>query len=340
MAAQAANNYSVGIHYVHAALKHCRHRHDKDIDNLLEQSAIPKELLDLGWARVSVDQYARLQQNVTLALGDEIFGYTDRPLPLGSWKIMCHACISAETLGEALQHYCDFYNLIDCGISLALRIEGGRVIFSPQPTRGEFFERFAHAVFLFNTHRFSSWLTERFLPVTAFRFACPKPHYHREYRSTFLHSRVLFDQSEYNFEFAAKYLASPIRQDIASLRRFIRDPIRSMLTLNYNSELWSAKVRKIIEADLQHPPNFMALAEQLGIHQQTLRRRLIEEGTNYREIKNDIRFDTAIYYLDKPNLSIQQISDRVGFSEASAFVRAFKLWTGQSPDQYRKQSIK
>ena len=65
-------------------------------------------------------------------------------------------------------------------------------------------------------------------------------------------------------------------------------------------------------------------------------RRLAAEGTTFKEGKNQVRRDTALHFLGKQGLSIEEIAHRAGFSESSAFIRAFKGWTGTTPYTYRK----
>ena len=65
-------------------------------------------------------------------------------------------------------------------------------------------------------------------------------------------------------------------------------------------------------------------------------RRLTAEGGSFKEIKNRLRRDTALHFLGKQGLSIEEIAHRAGFSESSAFIRAFKSWTGVTPYSYRK----
>ena len=79
-----------------------------------------------------------------------------------------------------------------------------------------------------------------------------------------------------------------------------------------------------------------AVAARLEVHPQTLRRRLGKEGTSFSEIKSQLRRDVALHYLGKQGLSIEEIAHRAGFSESSAFIRAFKGWTGVTPYTYRK----
>jgi AraC-like DNA-binding protein len=77
------------------------------------------------------------------------------------------------------------------------------------------------------------------------------------------------------------------------------------------------------------------VAHRLHSSPQTLRRHLREEGSSFQELKDHLRRDLAIYHLGRDELSIQAITEQLGFSEPSAFHRAFKKWTGLTPGAYR-----
>ena len=66
----------------------------------------------------------------------------------------------------------------------------------------------------------------------------------------------------------------------------------------------------------------------------SLQRRLKDEGTAFQTVREDVRHELAQRYLDD-NLSISEISFLLGFSEPSAFFRAFKRWTGLTPVERR-----
>ena len=95
-------------------------------------------------------------------------------------------------------------------------------------------------------------------------------------------------------------------------------------------------MRDRVRHNLVHMPELADVAADLDVHPQTLRRRLTAEGTTFKDIKNQLRRDTALYFLGKKSLSIEEIAHRAGFSESSAFIRAFKGWTGVTPYSYRK----
>ena len=87
------------------------------------------------------------------------------------------------------------------------------------------------------------------------------------------------------------------------------------------------------------PPSLEAIAAQWAMAPQTLRRHLREEGRGFQQIKDELRRDAAIACLAEPGLTLPEIAQRLGFSEASTFHRAFKKWTGVAPGEYRQTQL-
>ncbi|MHB8822908.1 MAG: helix-turn-helix transcriptional regulator, partial [Pseudomonadaceae bacterium] len=78
------------------------------------------------------------------------------------------------------------------------------------------------------------------------------------------------------------------------------------------------------------------IANRLQLPSWTLRRKLHEEGTRYRDILNDTRRDLAMAYIRDTDSAFGEIAWLLGFSSAEAFQRAFRRWTGQTPGAYRR----
>jgi AraC-like DNA-binding protein len=76
------------------------------------------------------------------------------------------------------------------------------------------------------------------------------------------------------------------------------------------------------------------IARKLGLSRQTLFRNLKAEDVNFEQVLDELRFKTALRHLKSGNTSIARTARLVGFSEPSAFSRAFKLWSGLSPRNY------
>tara|TARA_R110000824_G_scaffold179491_3_gene359723 strand:- start:212 stop:1276 length:1065 start_codon:yes stop_codon:yes gene_type:complete len=78
-----------------------------------------------------------------------------------------------------------------------------------------------------------------------------------------------------------------------------------------------------------------AVARQLGLSRQTLYRRLKSEGIRFADLLDNLRHQLALHYLEGKKTSVNETAYLVGFSEPSAFSRAFKRWTGRSPSNLR-----
>ena len=78
------------------------------------------------------------------------------------------------------------------------------------------------------------------------------------------------------------------------------------------------------------------IAETMAMSRQTLFRKLKDEGTTFEKVLDDLRHKLALHYLNGKKVSINETAYLVGFSEAAAFSRAFKRWTGKSPSEMRK----
>ncbi len=85
-------------------------------------------------------------------------------------------------------------------------------------------------------------------------------------------------------------------------------------------------------------PDIEMLASAFNVSSRTLRRQLAALGTSYQKILNKVRCQLAIEYLTKTELSIEDISNLLGFSDVTNFRHAFKKWLNKTPSYYRKIS--
>ena len=78
------------------------------------------------------------------------------------------------------------------------------------------------------------------------------------------------------------------------------------------------------------------IACELNISSRTLRRRLEEQGSSFRQLQEEVRQALAEELLAIASLSQEEIAERLGYSEVSNFLHAFKRWKGLTPGQYRQ----
>ena len=326
---------SISVYFARAVLRNAVAIGLDPMELLRKNRISPRLMLEKG-ARISIERYANLQVSTMLAMQDETLGYSTRRLPIGTWSMMCHAVIGCETLGQALNRYCRFFQLFESSPWPCFIEEPDQVSLRLQAQEGTTLEAWPVELMLFNVHRFSSWLVQEHLPIQAVNLAYAPAAQPEDYRHMFLANPVFFEAQHSELVFSKALMEKRITQSEQGLRHYLRHPVLMMLTQDFPHNSWTAQVRDQIRRSLQEMPELGAVADALDIHPQTLRRRLAAEGTTFKDIKNQLRRDTALHFLGKQGISIEEIAHRSGFSEASAFIRAFKSWTGLTPYTYRK----
>ena len=97
-----------------------------------------------------------------------------------------------------------------------------------------------------------------------------------------------------------------------------------------------ASLRDVIRRQLvEGPPTVETAAKALAVSGRTLQRRLQEAGTTFQGLIDEERAATARVYLTDPQLGTSEVAYMLGYSESSAFARAFRRWTGQTPSEFR-----
>ena len=99
----------------------------------------------------------------------------------------------------------------------------------------------------------------------------------------------------------------------------------------------SAAVRRLLIHSAGAFLSILEVADQLHITEHTLRRRQVDEATNFRTIFDEIRNVLAQNYLSKTSLSVVEIADLLNYTEAANFHRAFQRWNSKTPSESRRQ---
>lgn len=100
----------------------------------------------------------------------------------------------------------------------------------------------------------------------------------------------------------------------------------------------ASRVRELVVAAVRTgEPEQAQVARQLGMSERTLQRRLKDEGAMFAALVDEVRTDLAKMYLADDKLAVYEVAFLLGFSEPSAFNRAFKRWLGMSPSEYRQR---
>jgi AraC-like DNA-binding protein len=327
---------TVSRHFVEAALTGAQKK-GFDIDALLLGAGISPDLLKIEMARVSSSQYSRLLQNIWNEMEDEFMGLGPRRCRTGTFATMCALIIDCPNLEAVYRQAFDFCRLFDPMVGMQLEQHGDEVKLVTV-IEGEIDDplHFFQESILVIWHRLGSWLIGQPVELVRAEFSYPEPAHGDEYRHIF-HCPLAFNCSKTALTFSRRFLDAPVIRDKPEMRQFLKTSPADLLSRPDESNTYTGRIRALIGRDFTRSlPDFEWIAAELNTSPQTLRRRLKQENTSFQEIKDLLRRDMAIYYLARPDLAINDIAFKVGFTEPSTFHRAFKKWTGVTPGAYRE----
>lgn len=183
-----------------------------------------------------------------------------------------------------------------------------------------------------------SVLGKEFKPVRI-EFQHSPPDYIDKYHQVF-RAPLLFNEEKSAIVFRKEYLDMPNPNPQPYLKGLLTrhaDKIQKEIEKN---KLFQDKVRKIVLRRLESGSlNLEVIAKELNVSSRSIYRKLKSENTSYKDLLSEVRKQLAQDYLKEASLSINDISFKLGFSESSAFHRAFKRWFGTNPGQYRQQAV-
>lgn len=336
------------------------------IARLLAEAGVPERVLTTPKAtdehpeRIGVVRYADLYNRLVGELDDEGFGLFAAPLRTGSFEFLCRSVITATTLAEALDRAVRFLRLVLPDFAICIdRPRGGSARLSitlqadsPLAARAvaDPARVFAFEWLLRLLHALACWLVSRGLALDAVRFPYPRPPHADDYaliyteHSQFFSADATFDQVAGDASptllatLSANLLDLPVRRDEAALTSFL-DGAPGKIALLYRRDRETVlRVRDLLRAALPELPALAEVAGRLNLSERTLHRRLEEEGTNFRAIRDALRRDLALARLAKTRLPLATLAAELGYAEPSAFYRAVVGWTGLSPSAYRRRT--
>ncbi len=177
-------------------------------------------------------------------------------------------------------------------------------------------------------------LTGRQLTPHAVWFQHPRPKDISEHERIFP-TGVHFSQPTNRIIFAANCLNWSILSANPTLLQVFEQHAEAMLNENQAETYTNSVVQEITQHLKGEVPSIEAIARNLAISVRNLQRQLQQEGTSYQKILDETRKELALRHLKNPHIPIHDVAFLLGFSEPSAFHRAFKRWTNQTPRDYR-----
>ncbi|MFJ2545008.1 AraC family transcriptional regulator ligand-binding domain-containing protein [Pseudomonas sp. NPDC087612] len=331
-------NDTVAVYFVHTML-HALRAQPARAAALLVEAGIDPVVLQAPGARVPAPAFARLWLLLIETLDDEFFNLDSHGMPLGSFALICRGLIQEPNLERALRQCLNNFALFLRDIRGQLTIKGGRAVISLRTGIEDPLTRvYAEETFLALVISLACWLVGRRVVIDRTALADTRPA--QDDDPLLWGANVQLGSGRTEIEFAAEYLRLPVVQDLAALKTFLRSAPQWLVIRYRNQNGQVAQVYRYLRArQYGQWPTLLAMAERQGLSPSSFRRQLEREGRSYQQIKDEVRRAMAFECLRQTHLSIAEVAEHTGFQEPSAFHRAFKKWTGESPGSYRQRML-
>ncbi|MBA6116355.1 AraC family transcriptional regulator [Pseudomonas putida] len=325
---------SVAVYFLNAMLHALRDKPELR-DAHLRAVGIDPGVLGQAQARVPATAFAQLWLALIQRLDDEFFCLDSHGMPLGSFALICRGLIQEPNLEKALRQCMGNFGLFLRDLRGSLTVRAGRATISVHSSIADPLTRvYAEETYLVLVVGLLCWLAGRRLAIDRTELAVARPAQEDDLLLWGPDLRLGSGRTEVEFDSA--YLRLPVVQDLGSLKTFLRSAPQGLVIRFRNQNGLVAQVYRHLRARRYGQwPTLAALAVQQGVSASTFRRQLEREGRSYQQIKDEVRRAMAFERLREGVLSIAEIAEQAGFQEPSAFHRAFKKWTGQSPGSYR-----
>ncbi|MFK8020001.1 MAG: AraC family transcriptional regulator [Pseudomonadales bacterium] len=324
---------TVPIHYVNSLLTRAEQR-GLDRQRLIIRSGLAEELFSEQKTRVSAEVYVNLSKYLMRELQDESCGLMSRRIKPGTFAMMCHASINSSSLARMLQRCTQFYALVNDDLEFSVSQKSKSTKYSIQAVGGSLdSEEHILMILLALMHRLAGWAVGQPLVLEQVRLTREMPTYANDYNLLF-ESPVVFGAKLNCLQFSSNYMEMPVVQDQQSLDQLLRDaPMSFMTNLSGDGGLVS-RISEMLRQSLPGAaPSIDEVAHTLGTSTATLRRHLSASGCSYKQLKDNVRRDRAIFLLGR-NKTVDEVAVSTGFAETTSFFRAFKRWTGSTPKAY------
>jgi AraC-like DNA-binding protein len=307
-----------------------------DAPSVLQVAELDPRVLADPDARVPTMTAYALFREVVRVTGDDAIGIrAAQAIPLGGLEVLDVLARAAVSTGAALERFCAYYTMIHDGTELHLVVDGERALIvhdnprSTEPPLAAIEMLFALVVVR------GRQLSGVPLPVQAVRFRNPAPD-HRAPHDRFFGCPVTFEWPRNELALDAAWLASPISGADDAVSAVAERLLRTITSQLATGDIIDLARRAVAQAMTGQEITLAAIARRLSMSTRTLQRRLREAGQSFNTLVDNVRREVAIAQLAERRLSIADVGYLVGFSEPSAFHRAFRRWTGIPPSTYRR----
>jgi AraC-like DNA-binding protein len=310
-------------------------KYGRDPTEALSKGQVPVGLLAAVDARITAAQFEALAGHAMRELDDEALGWFSRRLPWGSYGMLCRASIAAPNLEVALKRWRRHHRILteDVLFELAVGDEAAVMSIREGCDLGRLRE-FCLVTLLRYVLGFSCWAIDSAIALRSAEFPYPQPRHVSVYPTIFCKA-VRFDAERASITFDKRYLSLPLKRSAADLDNMLKGALRLTVLPYRRDRLLVERVRRVLRQARGRILRAEDVASELALSTRTMHRRLRDEATSLRELKEEAKLEFAKQELVRGRVPIKRIAELSGFRNEKSFSRAFRNWTGSSPRDFR-----
>jgi AraC-like DNA-binding protein len=314
-----------------AALQRC----GVDPRSILRTANVSQEALAAVENRLPAENMRALWEAASIATGDRSFGvHVAQAVPLGTLDVIEYIFATSLNLGEGFTRLTKYNRLIHDPPEAHLRVEplSARVVVHRALATRQY-DEFAVTLWFLRSRQAShvDWTPDQLRlqhndpnDELARVFGCP----------------VTFGGHETELVLAPTLLELPFERGDSRLLAVLERYADSLLDALPRHGTLVARASHAIARELAHAsPTLASTAAALSTPARTLQRQLADNGVTYSGLVDDVRRGLALKHIGDASVSITEIGYLLYFSDTTAFYRAFKRWTGESPRRYRERLL-
>lgn len=307
---------------------------DADVHQLCCLSGFPKGAI--GKEAVTPHQLEQLWLNTGHVLNDPLVGlHLGESMQAAALGIVGEIIQSSATAGEAITIAASLAHLVTDLFTMAVEQHGKSFTVRFMPVRqqsGYMFQQLMDFFMVFTIHELDGLLLQKIKPkVVRLPYTVSDP---AEYERV-LRCRPLRRNGEYSIEFDSRYWNEPVITANYELQRILLQKAHAIAPPAAEQSLHARIHHYLLTNAYLGIIAIEDIAANFNTSTRSLQRRLKQEGVRFQDVADDVRKTLALHYLSSGNYPLKEVSGMLGYNELSAFTRAFKRWTGETPGQFK-----
>ncbi|MAD45705.1 MAG: hypothetical protein CMI02_19525 [Oceanospirillaceae bacterium] len=329
------NEKTVSVLWIKALLQ-AAEQQGADHGELLSAAGLTDDILGTPYARVSLDATLKIWRVAERECAGRDFGLLmGEQVKPTHFQLFALILMHSTSLAAAFEKSIRYTRVLSDGGRYFLQQEEREVCICYEPQQADFSRHQVDAVLVL-LRNFASWLACKPVPLERVEFCHAAPADISDYKRIF-DAPLVFSASRNALVFAPEVLQEPLALGDEKLAAMHEEMLERQLAALQQPDTAGLVRHFLVNSDDLNVDRDTA-AQRLHMSSRTLQRKLQESATSFQQLLDEERQRRARSLLATTELTITRISEELGFSESSAFTRAFRRWEGVTPLEYRQDA--